>query len=129
MSNKRILEYSETAASASDDYLYMDGQTNGSRKIKPNAVVQSATVFQNLSSYVNNDLANYIDDAQNDITDIRADLGELSNLETEDKSNVVAAINEAASSGGNGSYIDTTNEELVIGSSALSTIESQLASI
>ena len=35
-----------------------------------------------------------------DIADVKQDLGDLLNLETEDKSNLVAAINEAAQSGG-----------------------------
>lgn len=37
-----------------------------------------------------------------EISDLRSDLGDLSDLETTDKSSIVAAINEAAQSGGGG---------------------------
>ena len=36
------------------------------------------------------------------VADLKEDIGDLSDLETEDKSNLVAAINEAAQSGGGG---------------------------
>ena len=98
---KRIIEETLDQALAPGDMVLVDSSTEGARKF----------------------------DLGTELTTLKSDLGDLSELETEDKSSLVAAINEAASSGGNGSYIDTTNEELVIGSSALSTIESQLASI
>jgi len=40
--------------------------------------------------------------ARRDIEDVKADLGNLSNLETESKTDIVSAINEAAQSGGAG---------------------------
>lgn len=42
------------------------------------------------------------EEMEQEITDVRADLGDLSDLETTAKSNLVAAINEAAQSGGSG---------------------------
>lgn len=42
-----------------------------------------------------------------EITEIKADLGDLSNLETTNKSSIVAAINEVAQSGGGGSGSST----------------------
>lgn len=43
-----------------------------------------------------------LDDMEDEITDVKADLGDLNNLETTAKNNLVAAINEAAQSGGSG---------------------------
>lgn len=43
-----------------------------------------------------------LDDMEDEIADVKADLGDLSELETTDKSNLVSAINEAAQSGGSG---------------------------
>lgn len=49
-----------------------------------------------------------------ELTDVKADLGDLSELETEDKSSLVNAINEAAQSGGGGTggitVVDTVAE-------------------
>lgn len=72
-----------------------------------------------------------LDTIPQDIADLKSDLGDLTQLETTAKTDLVSAINEAAQSGSSdsGSYIDATNGELVIGSSALSDIEDQLASI
>ena len=44
----------------------------------------------------------WVDDMEADIAAIQASIGNLANLDTEDKSNLVAAINEAAQSGGGG---------------------------
>ena len=40
--------------------------------------------------------------ASDELTDLKEDIGDLDDLETTDKSNLVAAINEAAQSGGGG---------------------------
>lgn len=40
-----------------------------------------------------------------ELSDVKQDLGDLSELETEDKSNLVSAINEAAQSGGSGTRL------------------------
>lgn len=42
------------------------------------------------------------DEMEADITSLQSQIGNLANLDTEDKSNLVAAINEAAQSGGGG---------------------------
>lgn len=44
----------------------------------------------------------WVDEMEADITSLQAQIGNLANLDTEDKSNLVAAINEAAQSGGGG---------------------------
>lgn len=36
MPDKRIIDYNEAESLSSDDYLIIDGSTNGTRKIKPN---------------------------------------------------------------------------------------------
>lgn len=47
-----------------------------------------------------------INQLSEDVSDLKSDLGDLSNLETTDKSSIVAAINEAAQSGGGGLTAD-----------------------
>lgn len=42
------------------------------------------------------------DNVESDITSLQSQIGNLANLDTDDKSNLVAAINEAAQSGGGG---------------------------
>ena len=117
MANKRILDETTASVAASDDYLYIDGQTNGSRKITPENIVLNSTTAQLLATHISeaaDDLADVqgdISDLQGADTDLRADLGDLEDLETTDKSSLVAAINEAAttgSSGGGGQPIPIT---------------------
>lgn len=93
MANKRILDETTASVAASDDYLYIDGQTNGSRKITPENIVLNSTTAQLLTQHIA-DATQEVGEIEDDITDIRADLGELSNLDTTDKSSIVGAINE-----------------------------------
>ena len=93
MANKRILDETTASVAASDDYLYIDGATNGSRKITPENIVLNSTTAQLLAQHIE-DAADDLADVQGDITDLRADLGDLANLETTDKSSIVGAINE-----------------------------------
>lgn len=44
----------------------------------------------------------WVDEMEADITSLQTQIGNLANLDTDDKSNLVAAINEAAQSGGGG---------------------------
>ena len=100
MSNKRILDETTASVAASDDYLYIDGATNGSRKITPENIVLNSTTAQLLATHISeaaDDLADVqgdISDLQDADTDIKADLGDLSELDTTDKSSIVGAINE-----------------------------------
>ena len=50
-----------------------------------------------------------------EITDLKRAIGNLSNLDTEDKDNLVEAINEAASSGGTDSYMYVEDTTLYMG--------------
>ncbi len=51
---------------------------------------------------------------EDDITDVKSDIGDLSELETEDKSSIVAAINEARGTGGSGGDGLTQTEKSLI---------------
>lgn len=104
--SKRILDETTKSTFASDDYLYMDSATDGATKITPDNLVRNTTVAQQLAQHIAdaaNDLADVqgdISDLQGDLADVKSDLGDLEDLETTDKSSLVAAINEATSSGG-----------------------------
>lgn len=104
--SRRILDETTKSTFASDDYVYMDGQTDGSSKITPDNLVRNTTVAQQLAQHIADaadDLESVqgdIETIQDDITDLRSDIGDLEDLETTDTSNLVAAINEAAQSGG-----------------------------
>ena len=74
MANVRIKDLSTDSALSAGDYVVVDSASEGSRKF----------------------------DLGTEIADLREDIGDLDDLETEDKSNLVAAINEAAQSGGGG---------------------------
>lgn len=106
MSEKRILDESSTSQVASDDFVYMDGQTNGSRKITPDNLVRGTSVYETLTQHIADAAQDItaiegdIDTMQQDITDVKEDIGDLAELDTTDKSSLVAAINEAAQSGG-----------------------------
>lgn len=110
------------------------GTTNFYFKVEksphPDDVIDGDTIVQqNLIARVTT-LETKMETAEDDIADLKSDIGDLEDLETTDASNLVAAINEAASSGGGGATIDETTGELVIGgSSDLTEIEEQLASI
>ena len=112
MANKRILDETTASVAASDDYLYIDGQTNGSRKITPENIVLNSTTAQLLAQHIADaaqDLASVqgdISDIQDDVTDLRADLGDLAELDTTDKSSIVNAINEVAGGSSSGLTAD-----------------------
>lgn len=93
MSTKRILDEQTASVAASDDYLYIDGQTNGSRKITPENVVANSTVAQNLATHIA-EATETVGELQDAIDGLSNDIGDLANLETTDKSSLVAAINE-----------------------------------
>lgn len=103
---RRILDETTKSTFASDDYLYMDGQTDGSSKITPDNLVRNTTVAQQLAQHIADaeddveQITSDIETIQGDITDLRSDLGDLDDLETTDKSSIVNAINEARGSGG-----------------------------
>ena len=105
MANKRILDETTASVAASDDYLYIDGATNGSRKITPENIVLNSTTAQLLTQHIA-DATQEVGEIEDDITDIKADLGDLAELDTTDKSSIVNAINEVA--GGSGSGVPTT---------------------
>ncbi len=102
MSTKRILDEQTASVVAPDDYLYIDGATNNSRKITPENVVRNTTVAQNLATHIA-EATEAVDELQDAIDGLSNDIGDLANLETTDKSSLVGAINEAAQSGGSGS--------------------------
>jgi len=74
MANIRIKDLSTDSALSAGDYVVVDSASEGSRKF----------------------------DLGTELTSLKSDIGDLSDLETEDKSNLVAAINEAAQGGGGG---------------------------
>ena len=83
---KRIIDQDNDQTLAAGDYVMVDSQAEGTRKF----------------------------DLGTELSGIKADLGDLSSLETTAKNNLVAAINEAAQSGGSGSggitVVDTVAE-------------------
>ena len=74
MANVRIKDLTTDSALAAGDYVVVDSASEGSRKF----------------------------DLGTELSSLKEDIGDLSDLETEDKSNLVAAINEAAQGGGGG---------------------------
>ena len=74
MANIRIKDLSTDSALSAGDYVVVDSASEGSRKF----------------------------DLGTELADLKEDIGDLDDLDTEDKSNLVAAINEAAQSGGGG---------------------------
>ena len=110
--SRRILDETTKSTFASDDYLYMDGATDGSSKITPDNLVRGTTVAQQLAQHIADaeddveQITSDIEDIQSDITDIKSDIGDLEDLETTDKSSIVNAINEARGSGGSGLTAD-----------------------
>ena len=110
--SRRILDETTKSTFASDDYLYMDGQTDGSSKITPDNLVRNTTVAQQLAQHIADaeddveQITSNIETIQGDITDLRSDLGDLSELDTTDKSSIVGAINEVAGGSGSGLTAD-----------------------
>ena len=104
--SRRILQETTKSTFASDDFLYMDGETDGASKITPDNLVRNTTVAQQLSDHITSaeeevaQITTDIEGIQTDLNDAKGDIGDLSELETEDKSSLVGAINEAAQSGG-----------------------------
>lgn len=94
MPDKRIIDYNQADTLESDDYLIIDGSTNGTRKIKPNQL-QVAT-DKTLS------IENSPADAKkvgDEITDIKADLSYNFESNIDDKIVFIAGINRAVSNG------------------------------
>lgn len=116
--SRRILDETTKSTFASDDYLYMDGQTDGSSKITPDNLVRNTSVAQQLAQHIADaedevgQITEDIEGIQSDINNVKSDIGDLEELETTDKSSLVNAINEAASSGGGGSIDTLTDVEL-----------------
>lgn len=69
---KRVIDQTTDSSLSAGDYVIVDSQSEGTRKF----------------------------DLGTELTDIKTDLGDLSELETETKTDLVSAINEAAQSGG-----------------------------
>jgi len=84
MANKRITALTEKSALGSGDFVAVDNATGGTKKFN---------LFSALSGIASN-------------------IGNLSNLQTTEKSNLVGAINEAAQSGGGGGSSITVDDEL-----------------
>lgn len=107
--SKRILDEVGKSTFASDDYLYMDSATEGASKITPNNLVRNTAVAQQLAQHIADaeeevaQITEDIEGIQTDLNGVKGDIGDLSNLETEDKSSIVNAINEVAGSSGGGS--------------------------
>lgn len=72
--------------------------------VKKKSVIYRFTVYESLGT--NGEYPapgeTWVDEMEADITSLQAQIGNLANLDTDDKSNLVAAINEAAQSGGGG---------------------------
>ena len=115
---RRILDETTKSTFSSDDFLYMDGQTDGASKITPDNLVRNTTVAQQLAQHIADaedeveQITADIEGIQTDINDVKSDIGDLEDLDTTDKSSLVGAINEAASSGGGGSIDTLTDVEL-----------------
>lgn len=63
-------------------------------------------------SYLGESVKTVLDGIIDEVEDVKEDIGDLEDLETEDKTSLVNAINEAASSGGGGSIDTLTDVEL-----------------
>lgn len=84
---KRITYQTADGVLVSGDYVMVDSETEGTRKF----------------------------DLGSTLTDLKSDLGDLSELETEDKSSLVNAINEARGTGGSGGDgLTQTEKNLVL---------------
>lgn len=65
----RIIDYTETSSAASDDYLLLDGSTNGTRKIKPGSLVDPTGTQSGMAAD-----AKLTKDEINDLEDISGNL-------------------------------------------------------
>lgn len=102
---KRIInETTDAALASSGDYVIVDSQTEGTRKFDLGAAL-AAEVTARDTAIAAEASARSAADSQ-----LQEDLGDLDDLETTDKSNLVAAINEANSGGG----LDEEAQELLI---------------
>ena len=99
MANIRIKDLSTDSALSAGDYVVIDSASEGSRKF----------------------------DLGTEITDLKSDIGDLSDLNTDDKGNLVEAINWVLENGGGGSYtrytITNTLTNVTTSNSATSIIE------
>lgn len=81
--SKRILDEITKSTFASDDYLYMDGQTDGASKITPDNLVRNTTVAQQLAQHIADaeeeveQITADIEDIQTDLNDVKSDIDEL----------------------------------------------------
>lgn len=113
---RRILDETTKSTFASDDYLYMDGQTDGASKITPDNLVRNTTVAQQLAQHIEDaeeeveQITEDIEGIQSDINDVKEDIGDLEELETTDKSSLVNAINEARGTGGGGGALSELSD-------------------
>ena len=101
------------------DMSVTDDSTNGKTIVKPNTVTASRAMVSdsNGKPSASDTTATEIGYVHGVTGAIQTQIGNLSNLETTAKNNLVAAINEAAQGGGGSSYtagdgIDITNEEI-----------------
>lgn len=85
MANIRIKDLSTDSALSAGDYVVVDSASEGSRKF----------------------------DLGTELTSLKNDIGDLDDLETEDKSNLVAAINEARGTGGGGGLTQDIKQSLL----------------
>ena len=113
------LSASNSSSAAAGNALYAEGWAVGK---------QNGTPVSSGSPYYENNAKYYADAAetaaasipdisalQQDVLDLQADVGDLNDLQTSDKSNLVAAINEAATTGGGGGgmeYVTIENTPL-----------------
>lgn len=88
MANKRVKDLTTDTSLSAGDYVLLDSASEGTRKF----------------------------DLGTEIGDLKSELGELSDLDTNDKSSLVAAVNEVAQGGGTGLSNDIKDALLQIAS-------------
>lgn len=77
MADIRIKDLTNTAIStAADDYLALDGATNGSRKMLADTLMAPVGTLSNLTTTDKTDLVSAINEVDADLTDVKADLSE-----------------------------------------------------
>lgn len=89
MADVRISELTNTATSAAtDDYIALDGSTNGTRKILAEKITEAVETdvaaleakvgtLSNLTTTAQTDLVSAINEVDADVTDVKEDLGQL----------------------------------------------------
>ena len=119
--SRRILNEPEASSIVSDDYVYMDSQTEGARKILANAFVESAQATARMQGALQG-IEEEVEGIEQSVQNTAQIVGDPAALDTEAKADLVSAVNEVNAAAGAANSSVAALSQTVTGLSYVSSV-------